>query len=111
MTDTTPEGNVPAIALVGLEEVAESVTGFDEIAIDKQFGTSLYEMKALAPRALLFVHLRRHDLPDATAYRTVMEMTLKSVMSHFETDDEVMPEEPVTDAGKDDCAPAQPPTS
>lgn len=91
-------------------EVMESMTGFDEIAVAQKFGgeiLSLAESRQTAfMRALVFVIKRREGLKDADAYRAAQELTLKETQEFFALDDEVMPDEPVTPAGKDEPQPA-----
>lgn len=94
--------------LLDPEELAGSVTGFDEIAIAKAFDMDLVDMQqkgrsTLMMRALLFVVRRREGMKDGEARKAVLEMTLGEVMEAFDTDepDEVDPDDPVTEAGKD----------
>lgn len=87
------------------EEMGESLTGFDEIAIEQQFGLDIYgdaekrPMKAL--RALVFVHRRREGDDDATAKHAALEMPLKAVQDYFAEDEEITPDAPETESGKD----------
>lgn len=84
-------------------EFAESITGFDEIAIAKQFQSDLYELgHTKQARALTFVHFRRDGQSDVTAYDSCMGLTVKQVTEFFADEpDEVMPEEPSSASGKD----------
>jgi hypothetical protein len=88
------------------DEFLESMTGFEEIAVEKQFGTDvlgLAEHKAtMFTRALVFVMQKRDGRADKDAYDAVMNMPLSEVQDHFaEPEDEVMPSEPETEPGKD----------
>lgn len=92
------------------EEVTESITGFDEIAVDKHFGgfdlyTDAEAKPVVSLRALVFVHLRHNGMPDKDAHKTVMEMPLKAVHDYFEQDDEANPSDPDTESGKGDSQP------
>lgn len=109
MTSNTP-------TRLTVEEAIESLTGYEEVAVHERFGAypdDLIGINALrGMRALAFVltarELKRADAknPDAKAYEQVMAMTLKQVSDFFpDVDDEVMPEEPVTDTGKGDSQP------
>jgi hypothetical protein len=68
-----------------VEESAESLTGFDEIAIQRQFGKEVGDLSAtMSTRALVFVKALRENGSDATAaYHTAMGMSLKDVMGSF----------------------------
>lgn len=85
------------------EELAESLTGYDEIAIAKAFGEDIYEMApAKSMRALAFVAVRRTGGTDAEAKDAVMGMSIKDVKESFaDAEDEVMPDEPSSESGKD----------
>ena len=88
-------------------EMLESLTGFEEIAISKQFdadiATLLATQATMAGRALVFIDQKRQGLSDSEAKKVSMEMTLKAVDGYFaEDEDAAVPEEPVTEAGKDD---------
>lgn len=93
-----------------MTEVTESLTGFDEIAIEQAFGAGigdLLENKATtAARALLFVLRRRDGLKDGEARKVVMEMRLGDVQDYFDTGDEHEDEDsPVSEPGKGDGSP------
>lgn len=98
------------------EEVTESLTGWDEIAVAKHFdGFDLYMSGEAKPmlllRALAFVHLRRAEAgTDAAAHKAAMDLTVADLYDYFEQDDEANPEDPDTDSGKDDSTPAVEPS-
>jgi hypothetical protein len=99
-----------------LDEAVESLTGFDEIAIEKKFGhditTLLTDHAIRAMRATAFVLKRREGLNDADAYKASMDMTIGQTQDFFADEpDELMPEEPSTELGKDDSAPDEQPMS
>lgn len=102
---TTPE--TPRMTA---DECFESLTGFDEIAIEKAFGhdvMTLVDTKQLTfSRALVFILRRRAGLKDAEAKADVMAMAVGDVLATFDDDDEADPEDPVTAAGKDAAPPA-----
>jgi|WetSurMetagenome_2_1015567.scaffolds.fasta_scaffold72741_3 hypothetical protein len=67
------------------EELSRSLTGFDEIAIQKWFKAPFTDLSStLVSRALIFIHRKRQGASDADAYRTVMEMGLGEVAEHFD---------------------------
>ena len=93
---------------VTAEEVTESVTGFDELAIEKHFdGFDIYTNGEDKPvrmlRALVFVHLRHTtEGKDADAAKTANSMTVAEVQAYFEEDNEANPSDPDTESGKGD---------
>jgi len=92
-----------------VEEFAESLTGFEEIAITKQFGGELDSLPgSMAGRAMVFTDLVRSGAAVDDAYRQSMEMGLKAVNKYFAEDDEITPNAPTTDSGKDDSAAVEP---
>ncbi|WP_062208846.1 hypothetical protein [Demequina oxidasica] len=86
------------------EDFFKSITGFDEIAIQKAFGASFVDLRNdqfRFLRALVFVDLRRDGKKDADAYTEVMGLGIGAVDGWFaDVEAEVFPEEPVTDQGK-----------
>lgn len=92
------------------DEFMETLTGYDEIAIEKAFSKDVMGLAQGAPttllRSLVFVEKRREGLSDKDAKDAVLQMSLREVNERFAQDDEEpMPEEPVTEAGKDDSQP------
>lgn len=84
-----------------------SLNGFDELAVAKAFGSDVAELRE-APmrfmRALAFIHRRREGDKDAEAYKAAMNLTIEEAGNYFAPDlDEVDPDDPVTEAGKDDA--------
>lgn len=68
------------------EEVADSLTGFDEMAIKQHFGSTLTNLAAdqsMLARALVFVLKRRDGATDDDARNDVLGMALKDVTAHF----------------------------
>ena len=109
------------------QEVTESLTGWDEIAIEDAFGRTLEEMadeeghrQIMLMRALGAVvvarskNLEAGSFPKAfkDAYREVMGMRQSQVTGLFaEEPDDVMPDEPDSESGKDDSVPMSEPTA
>ena len=87
-----------------IEEVTESLTGFDEIAIEKHFHIDWMkiaeEKPTFLPRCLLFVLRRREGMNDPDAYNAVMGMSLKDTNDVFVDDAELDPDDPETPSGK-----------
>lgn len=62
------------------EEIARSLTGFDEIAIEQSFGKPLDSLSdTMAGRALSFVMSRREGSNDKEAYGACMRATLGEI--------------------------------
>lgn len=89
-------------------EMINSLTGYDEIAIEKNYGgVDFFELKGLTTiRALVFVQLRRDGQADKDAKRAVLEMTVGECNAFFTEDTETDPEQPVTEPGKDSEPPS-----
>lgn len=92
------------------EELADSITGFDEIAIKKAFGAAFATMGAPETgdpfqflRSLIFVHCRREGSNDITAYNTAQGLTTAEVNDYFA--------ETSAESGKDNSTPEETPTS
>lgn len=85
-------------------EIVESLTGYEEDEIEKRFGADVNVLLATKPmralRALIFTVLARTG--EKTAYKDAMSMPAKDVSPWFaEDEDEPMPEEPITESGKE----------
>lgn len=101
------------------EDAFNSLTGFDEIAIEKRFGLSDYttieSQSGKWMRAMVFVLKRREGLNDLDAYNAAMSMSLGELNDQFATDDETDrdfdPENPTSDLGKDASPSTEQPTS
>lgn len=71
------------------ESIAESLTGFDEIAIEQKFGAGPSELSGTKMlRAMAFTLHRRAGMDDKTAYRECMQASLKDIVSTFADDSE-----------------------
>lgn len=106
-----------------LNEAMESVTGFDEIAIEKHMNYDIYtsddeelgifrSKPVLMIRCLVFVMQRRAGQSDVEARQTAMGMSVKDVHEYFTADpEEVDPDAPESPEGKDDTPPVGEPES
>lgn len=96
-----------------VEELANSLTGFDEIAIKKAFGATF---ASLSPnekgeggdvfqflRALVFVHRKREGDNDITAFNAAQALTTTEATSYFADES--------AESGKDSSTPEETPTS
>lgn len=87
--------------------LVDSLTGFEEIAIEKHMGIDPYvdgQTKPLrALRALLFVQGTREGLTAPEARQRAMEMPMSAVQDHFveEEPEDLDPDNPDTETGKD----------
>lgn len=64
--------------------MVKSLTGWDEIAIEKHFGVPLEDLSNLRrARAMVFVHLRRQGQDDANAYGIAMGMSIGAADGYF----------------------------
>lgn len=91
------------------EEMMESLTGFDEVAIAKHWAAEVLDLAEHKPttftRSLVFVLMRRGGMSDHEAKEAVMNMTLKEVQGHFtEEEEEPVPDDPSTESGKEGLA-------
>lgn len=89
-------------------DTLKSLTGYDELAIDRAFGKGLDELNARElARALVFTLERRGGASDADAKRTALELPMSELDTRFETEtEELDEEEPETPEGKGDFAAA-----
>lgn len=92
------------------DEAFDSLNGFDEIAIAKQFGNQIHQLHPDNPggspfgflRALVFVDLRRNGEKDAEAFTKAMTLSVRDLNTYFaEAEPEIDPDDPDTDLGKD----------
>jgi hypothetical protein len=91
------------------EEMFESLTGFEEVAVSQHFNAEVGNLAESKPtmflRAMVFTHLVREGRTPKEAKAEVMGMTLKACNGYFAEDDEITPDEPVTLAGEGDSPP------
>lgn len=83
------------------EEVLDSLTGFDEMAIKQHFGAPISDLasdQSMLARALVFVLRRRDGSADDDARNQVLGMSLKEVLGYFsEESAESGKDEPVSE--------------
>lgn len=73
-----------------VEDTVRSVTGFDDIAVERMFGKELTDLSPVRlTRALVFVLKRRDGMNDADAFRACMEMGIGEVDGEFADDESV----------------------
>lgn len=94
---------------ISASEMVQSLTGFEEIAIEEHMGVDPYSDFQTKPlrvlRALVFVQKTREGAKPRDAKNHAMNLSMQSVQDSFEDEtDEVMEDEPVTEAGKDSSA-------
>lgn len=79
------ETGVAGDQLLDAEAIAQSFTGFDEIAIQQAFRVrDLGELgETLQMRACWFIHRRRQGATDVEAYREAMTTTLGELVPKF----------------------------
>lgn len=101
--------NAPATSDLDLADLLNSLTGYEEIAVEQKFGADPYTLlttnviKCMRAGAMI-VH-KRQGLKDGDAYKAAMSLTSKELDAFFpDSEDEPLPDEPVTEAGKDDSA-------
>ena len=85
------------------EDVINSLTGFDEIAIETHFGVSLTDLErkpTTALRACIFVVKTREGMSAADAKQAAMGMPLGEANDYFASDEEIDPDDPDTESGK-----------
>lgn len=91
-------------------EFMESLTGFDEIAMEKHLGVDVYTEGEAKPmrmmRALAFVVHRRAGLTDVQAKEAALSMPVAAVNAMFaDNSEDVDPSDPDSESGKGDSEP------
>jgi hypothetical protein len=72
--------------IIDAREFAQTLTGFDELAIKKFFRDTFENLDGmLAPRSLIFVLFRREGNTDGDAYTRSMNLTIGQVDTYFVT--------------------------
>lgn len=91
-----------------IEEMVESLTGYEELAVAKHFGDEVGKLLDSKPtmglRSLIFAHVARDEgMRPELAKKTAMDLTVKAVSTYFrdDTDDEIDPVDLETESGKD----------
>lgn len=99
------------------DDMFDSLTGFEEIAVKQTFGVPITELAKTDPlqmvRALVFAHVKRGGVvKDSEARKVAQGLTLGQVDDYFADDaGDPMPDEPVTEQGKGDTDGDGPPSS
>lgn len=94
-----------ATTQITASEMVESLTGFEEIAIEKHMGIDPYadgERKPLkVMRALVFIRATRDGMDAAKAREHAMSLSMGQVQEQFADDEpEIDPDAPETEPGK-----------
>lgn len=88
------------------DEVFDSLTGHDEMAIGQHFGRVIGDLlvsdASMYARALIFVLKRRDGDSDDDARTVVLDMPMSEVMAYFATEE-------AAEVGKDERPSAKPP--
>lgn len=96
--------STPETQRMGIDEFIESLTGYEEIAVKGAFGAKPAELgkgdKAALIRSLYFVLKRREGLKDIEAKDAALSATIGEVGRSFPDNDEPVPDDPITEAGK-----------
>ena len=75
------------VATLDMDEMANSLNGFDQIAIKKMFGDTLSNIgqsdATMFMHVLYFVHLRREGMNDKDARQTALAVPLKELSEKF----------------------------
>lgn len=91
------------------EELFESLTGFDEIAISQQFGSTPTDLPGtLLARALIFIAQRREGVSDSEAYQSAMSLPTGELTAIFtpEGDEESGKESPAPEPQPENLLPS-----
>lgn len=96
-------------AQITSDEMLESLTGFDELAIEKAFDadwqTLVTQKQTMFLRALIFIQFRRDGKSDKDAKAAVMGLTLGACNDFFSDEElpDLDPDQPDSESGKDDA--------
>lgn len=69
-----------------LEELAESLNGWEELAVQKAFGFNIDDFEnqgTLGIRALAFVEFKREGQKDAAAHRAAMDLSVRALIDRY----------------------------
>ncbi|WP_300399882.1 hypothetical protein [Nocardioides sp.] len=89
MTATKAQATPTEVDKPTPNDLFESMTGFDEIAVARSFGaeiTTMREQPFTFMRALLFVQARRDGMSDAKAREHALGLTVREVNDSFSED-------------------------
>jgi hypothetical protein len=89
-----------------IDEIVDSLTGHDELAIHAAFGKDITDLaqlhKTLFIRAAIAVHRSREAGESMrAAHKFAMDMRMGDVTDYFSADEDAIPAEPDTESGKD----------
>jgi hypothetical protein len=92
-----------------VDEIIDSLTGHDELAVHAAFGKDITELaqvhRTLFLRAAVMIHHGRESGDNhRLSYKTAMDMRMSEVADYFTTgaeEGDVMEGEPESDSGKD----------
>lgn len=106
----------PPMAELTADDMFESLTGHEEIAVKQMFGRTAVDLSQVDPlqfmRALIYVEQARRGLKDKQAWNAAQSLTLGQAADYFADDEpEPMPEDPSTDQGKGELATESEPES
>lgn len=92
-------------AKISAGEFVQSLTGFEEIAIERHMGIDPYADGEAKPmkvmRALVFVQYTRDGVDPSTARQRAMDLTMHEVQERFEDEDpEIDEDSPETPSGE-----------
>lgn len=103
---TTPE----TVTKLTQDEMVDSLTGFEEIAIEKHFDAEIFDLSVVKRmRAMVMIMLIREGKSGPEAKKEAMGFTQAQIVGYFaddEGEDDPESDFPVTVAGKDDAEPA-----
>lgn len=110
MTAAKKDASEEKPARMSADEILDTLNGFDEIAIAKAFKmtfTEVIEDATLFLRGMAFINERREGKSDAEAYAVAMYTSTLKMAEYFPApDDELDPDDPDTESGKDASPPA-----
>lgn len=69
-----------------LEELAESLNGWEELAVVKAFGFTIDDFEnqgTLGIRALAFVEFKRDGAKDPAAHKAAMDLSISELVSRY----------------------------
>lgn len=94
MTETTETAE-----RMPLDELAESLNGWEELAVQKQFGFSIDKFEehgTIGIRALAYIEFKREGQKDAAAHKAAMDLTLRELVDRYpEMDKDDDPADPM----------------
>lgn len=90
------------------DEIIDSLTGHDELAIYAAFGKDITELASAHRTLLLRAAVTIHDSRESgdsirVAYKRAMDMRMGAVVAYFaDADADTVEDEPESESGKDD---------